>query len=221
MRRSGLFITFEGPDGSGKTAQLKPLIRELKAVNLPIISTREPGGTSIGNQIRATLLDLENTAMIDRTEALLYQAARAQLVEEVIKPHLEQGGIVLSDRYADSTLAYQGFGHQNPLDSLEKIIAYATGGLIPDCTVLLDIDPAVGLQRRVEGGDFNRLDAYDLAFHQRVREGYLTLAERDPNRWVVVDAGQTFDEVQQELRAFLFPRLQQAGFPIGDGTTKR
>lgn len=220
MRRSGLFITFEGPDGSGKTAQLKPLIRDLKAVNLPIISTREPGGTSIGNQIRATLLDLENTAMIDRTEALLYQAARAQLVEEVIKPHLEQGGIVLSDRYTDSTLAYQGFGHQNPLDSLENIIAYATSGLTPDCTVLLDIDPAVGLQRRVEDGDFNRLDAYDLSFHQRVREGYLTLAERDPNRWVVVDAGQTFDEVQKELRGFLFPRLQQAGFPIGDGITK-
>lgn len=207
-----MFITFEGPDGSGKTAQLKPLIADLKSLDLPILATREPGGTSIGDQIRATLLDLENTAMVDRTEALLYQAARAQLVDEVIKPHLSRGGIVISDRYADSTLAYQGYGHQNSLSALKEIIDYATGGLTPDCTVLLDLDPEVGLERRIHGGNFNRLDAYDLDFHRRVRAGYLALVEKNPRRWEVVDAQQTFEEVQEEIRRIIFLQLESAGF---------
>ena len=161
--RQGKFVTFEGPDGSGKTAQLDILADEFIQAGYPILRTREPGGTFIGDQIRATLLDLKNTAMIDRTEALLYQAARAQLVDEVIKPQLASGGIVLSDRYADSTLAYQGYGHQNTVASLEGIINYATGGLVPDLTLLLDLAPEVGLQRRVDAGGVNRLDAYDIA----------------------------------------------------------
>jgi dTMP kinase len=119
--KQGKFITFEGPDGSGKTAQLDILAEELIQDGYPILKTREPGGTTIGDQIRATLLDLKNTAMVDRTEALLYQAARAQLVEEIIRPHLTKGGIVLCDRYADSTLAYQGYGHQNTMELIDWI----------------------------------------------------------------------------------------------------
>lgn len=210
--RQGRFITFEGPDGSGKTAQLDILADEFIQAGYPILRTREPGGTPISDQIRATLLDLKNTAMIDRTEALLYQAARAQLVEEVIKPQLASGGIVLSDRYADSTLAYQGFGHQNTVASLEGIIHYATGGLVPDLTILLDLAPEVGLQRRLDAGGLNRLDAYDINFHHRVRNGYLSLAKGDPGRWIVVDADRAFDEVQKDLRAILLENLDRWGY---------
>lgn len=211
-QRPGRFITFEGPDGSGKTAQLDLLAEELLQAGYPILRTREPGGTPIGDQIRATLLDLKNTAMVDRTEALLYQAARAQLVDEVINPHLKKGGIVLSDRYADSTLAYQGYGHQNTVASLEGIIRYATGGLIPDLTILMDLAPEVGLRRREDAGGVNRLDAYDLDFHYRVREGYLEMAGSEPDRWVVVDADRPFAVVQAETRKILLDYLQRWGF---------
>lgn len=210
--RQGKFITFEGPDGSGKTAQLDILADEFINAGYPIVRTREPGGTPISDQIRATLLDLKNTAMIDRTEALLYQAARAQLVAEIIKPQLASGGIVLSDRYADSTLAYQGYGHQNTVASLEGIIHYATGGLIPDLTLLLDLAPEVGLQRRLDAGGLNRLDAYDIDFHHRVRDGYLKLAQEEPERWVVVDADRTFDEVLNDLRRIIQENLDNWGF---------
>ena len=211
-RDGGRFITFEGPDGSGKTAQLDLLAEELIQAGYPILTTREPGGTPIGDQIRATLLDLKNTAMVDRTEALLYQAARAQLVDEVIKPHLASGGVVLCDRYADSTLAYQGYGHQNTLDSLRGIITYATGGLEPDLTILMDLAPEVGLQRRVDAGGVNRLDAYDIDFHHRVREGYLEMARKQPERWVIIDADRPFKEVQTEIRSILLDRLGSWGF---------
>ena len=210
--RQGRFITFEGPDGSGKTAQLDILAEELSQAGYPILRTREPGGTPISDQIRATLLDLKNTAMIDRTEALLYQAARAQLVEEVIKPQLASGCVVLSDRYADSTLAYQGYGHQNTVASLEGIIHYATGGLVPDLTILLDLAPEVGLQRRLDAGGLNRLDAYDINFHHRVRNGYHKLTQAAPARWVVVDADRTFEEVQEDLRAILRGNLDKWGY---------
>jgi dTMP kinase len=212
VNKPGKFITFEGPDGSGKTAQLNRLVDEFIQAGYPILRTREPGGTPIGDQIRETLLDLKNTAMIDRAEALLYQAARAQLVDEIIKPHLAQGGIVISDRYADSTLAYQGYGHKNTVGSLEGIIKYATGGLVPDLTILLDLAPEVGLQRRMDAGGFNRLDSYDIDFHHRVRTGYLTLVEADPARWVVVDADRPFEVVQADLRSILQSHLNDWGF---------
>ena len=208
----GIFITFEGPDGSGKTAQLDILAEEFTNQGFPILRTREPGGTSIGDQIRATLLDLKNTSMVDRTEALLYQAARAQLVDEKIKPHLADGGVVLCDRYADSTLAYQGFGHQNTVESLRGIIHYATGGLIPDLTILLDLAPEVGLERRLADGGLNRLDAYDIEFHHRVRAGYLELMKKNPERWVIVDADQKFDQVQSEIREVLRKSLSDWGY---------
>ncbi len=209
---TGKFITFEGPDGSGKTGQMDILAKELIQEGYPILTTREPGGTFIGDQVRVTLLDLKNTSMVDRTEALLYQAARAQLVDEIIKPHLKEGGIVLCDRYADSTLAYQGYGHQNTVESLREIIHYATGGLTPDLTILLDLEPEVGLQRRLDAGGLNRLDAYDINFHYRVRAGYLELMKADPDRWVIVDADQPFEDVQAELREILRQRLKAFGY---------
>ncbi|MGB2957094.1 MAG: dTMP kinase [Anaerolineales bacterium] len=210
--KTGKFITFEGPDGSGKTAQMDIMAELLIQDGYPILTTREPGGTLIGDQIRETLLDLKNTAMVDRTEALLYQAARAQLVDEIIKPHLASGGIVLCDRYADSTLAYQGYGHRNTVESLQGIIYYATGGLTPDLTLLLDLEPEVGLQRRLDAGGLNRLDAYDINFHHRVRAGYLELVKADPDRWIIVDADRSFDEVQAELWKILLQWLKASGY---------
>ncbi len=202
-----MFITLEGPEGSGKTSQMPLLAEYLRQQGFLVLTTREPGGTPIGEQVRAILHKLENNAMEKRTEILLFQASRAQLVAQVIRPHLELGGVVLCDRYADSTLAYQGFGQQADLDQLRALIQFATGGLKPDLTLLLDLDVEVGLQRRAKGGEWNRLDAMEVAFHRRVRQGYLSLAAAEPQRWVKLDAGQTQEIVQQELRRVVLSRL--------------
>ena len=204
-----MFITFEGPDGCGKSSQVPLLAEFLRQRGYDVLTTREPGGTAIGDQIRAILADMDNTAMRPRTEMLLFQASRAQHVEEVIVPALEQGRVVLCDRFADSTLAYQGYGHQKDLGVIREIIDYATGGLTPDLTFLLDLsDVRIGLQRRaVGGGEWNRLDAMQVAFHQRVREGYYRLVEEQPERWEVIDAEQTFESVQADLRRLTLKRL--------------
>ncbi len=204
-----MFITLEGPEGSGKTSQLPMLADYLREQGYDVLTTREPGGTIIGDQVRAVLTRLDNTAMQPRTEILLFLAARAQLVEEVIRPALAQGKIILSDRYADSTLAYQGYGHGVDLALLRLLLDFATGGLRPDLTLLLDVDPAVGLsRRRSSGGEWNRLDAYALEFHQRVRQGYLTMAQQEPTRWRVVDASQPPDVVQSALSQLVLNRLR-------------
>ncbi len=206
-----MFITLEGPEGSGKTSQLPPLVEFLRGKGYTVFPTREPGGTSIGEQIRTVLHSLKNAEMNPRTETLLYQAARAQFVEQVVRPRLAAGEIVLSDRYADSTIAYQGYGHQQDLEQVRALVKYATGGLVPDLTLLLDVDVEIGLergaQRRARGGEWNRLDAYQLEFHQRVRAGYLAMVKQEPERWVVVDAGKKWDEVQSQLRTNILKRL--------------
>ncbi len=202
-----MFITFEGAEGSGKTTQIIELAQFLEENGYPIYVTREPGGTPIGDQIRATLLAMKNTEMHPRTEALLLQASRAQLVEEVVAPRLEKGEIILCDRYYDSTLAYQGYGHRNDLEDLHKIIHYATGGLKPDLTLFLDLDIEEGLSRRNKAGNINRLDALELDFYRRVREGYQQLVKAEPERWVVVDAGRSFEDIQQELREIVLGKL--------------
>jgi dTMP kinase len=205
-----MFITLEGPDGSGKTKQMQPLAKLLKEKGYTVFTAREPGGTSIGDQVRAVLMNLENTSMHPRTETLLFCAARAQLVEEIIRPHLELGEVVLLDRYADSTMAYQGYGHQNDLILIRNLLDFATGGLKPDLTLLLDVDPKVGLRRRVVGGDeWNRLDAYQLQYHQRVRQGYLQMAAIEPARWRVIDASQPPDMVQLILQDILLLYLSK------------
>lgn len=196
-----MFITLEGPEGSGKTSHLKPLAEYLSAQGAQVFTTREPGGTSIGEQVRHVIHDLENTEMHPRTEALLYQAARAQLVAQVLRPRLQAGQIVLCDRYYDSTLAYQGYGHQViPLEELRGVIRFATGGLTPDLTILLDLDVELGLRRKGKQEEWNRLDAFSVEFHQRVRAGYHELVRQEPARWVVLDASRPWEEVQSELR---------------------
>lgn len=203
-----MFITFEGPDGSGKTLQMQPTVDFISTLGYSVFPAREPGGTSIGDQVREILMKMENTSMRPRTETLLFCAARAQLVDEVIKPHLEQGDVVLLDRYADSTLAYQGYGHQRDINLISKVLEFATGGLWPDLTFLFDIDPETGLQRRqTGGGEWNRLDAYQLDYHRRVRKGYLRMAKNNPKRWKILDACQEPDmvqsDIQQELLSFI------------------
>jgi dTMP kinase len=191
-----MFITFEGSEGSGKTSQISRLACALQGIGSPVLCTREPGGTLIGEQIRTVLHKLENTEMKPRTEILLFQASRAQLVEQVIRPALQRGEVVISDRYADSTLAYQGYGYQVvELELLRSIIHFATGGLEPDLTLLLDVNVEEGLKRRSQGGEWNRLDAYSLAFYQRVQAGYYEMVKAEPQRWVIIDANQSPDLV--------------------------
>jgi len=203
-----MFITIEGPDGSGKSMQIPPLAEYLRKQGYEVLTTREPGGTSIGDQIRQVIMKLGNTSMDPRTEILLFCAARAQIVSEVLLPNLERGVIVISDRYADSTLAYQGYGHGLDLDVLRQILKFATRDLRPDLTLLLDIDAEEGLRRRQNsGGEWNRLDAYNLAFHQRVHAGYHELVRLEPERWVVVDGKQPPDNVQIELQKIVLQRI--------------
>ena len=206
-----MFITLEGPEGSGKSSQLPALADFLRSRGYTVLTTREPGGTPIGDQVRQVLTRMENQGMSPRSETLLFCAARAQLVDQVIRPALARGEVVISDRYADSTLAYQGYGHGNDLAVLRQLLHFATGGLWPDLTLLLDVDSAAGLERRrSSGGEWNRLDDYALSFHQRVRQGYLDLARSQPERWVVVDAAQPMDAVQQALRQVILRRLEPA-----------
>jgi dTMP kinase len=202
-----MFITLEGPEGSGKTSQMAPLADFMRQQGQGVLVTREPGGTPISDQIRAIIMKMDNTAMHPRTEILLFLAARAQLVAQVIRPALEAGKVVICDRYADSTLAYQGYGHGNDLDLLRRLLGFATGGLQPDLTLLLDVDVEDGIRRKQSGGsEWNRMDAYTLAFHQRVRQGYLELAHAEPARWVIVDASQPPATVQAVLRQALAAR---------------
>jgi dTMP kinase len=202
-----MFITFEGPEGSGKTSHIPYLVEYFRERGHVIFPTREPGGTSIGEQIREVLHNLKNTEMHPRTETLLYQAARAQFVEQVIRPRLTLGEIVLSDRYYDSTVAYQGYGHQQNLEQVRALIQYATGGLTPDLTILLDVDVEIGLKRKQKADEWNRLDAYTVDFHCRVRAGYLEMVKQEPARWRVVDASRDWKSVQEELRRVIASQL--------------
>jgi dTMP kinase len=205
---SGFFITLEGPDGCGKSTQIAPLADYLRSKGRVVFTTREPGGTAISDQVRQILMAMKNTSMHPRTEILLFLSARAQLVEEVIRPRLAAGEIVISDRYADSTLAYQGYGHGYDRELLRRLLEFATGGLQPDLTLLLDINAEEGLQRRqTGGGEWNRLDAYQLEFHRRVQAGYHELAAQEPARWVTLDAAQTPEMVQLALRRAVDARL--------------
>jgi dTMP kinase len=202
-----MFITLEGSEGSGKTSLIGPLASLLQREGWQVIITREPGGTSIGDQIRSILGSLANTAMGPRTEALLFLAARAQLIDEVVLPHLNKGGIVISDRYADSTLAYQGYGRGLDLVQLQTLLDFATNKRKPDLTLFLDVDVEVGLQRRASGGEWNRLDACDLEFYQRVRHGYYELMKKEPQRWVLIDASRSITEIKEAAYQLVLDRL--------------
>jgi dTMP kinase len=203
-----MFITFEGPEGSGKSSQLPALADFLETLGYQVVRTREPGGTKIGDQIREVLVRMENAELHPRTEILLFLAARAQLVEELIIPSLEEGKVVLCDRYGDSTLAYQGYGHGLDMDRLRSMLQFATAGLKPDLTILLDVDVLTGLKRKKAKDEWNRLDAFELSFHERVRNGYHELAAEEPERWRIVDASESAECVQSEIRKLVLQTLE-------------
>jgi dTMP kinase len=206
-----LFVTFEGPEGSGKSTQIRRLAAALEEQGLAVVMTREPGGTVIGNAVRAVVLNPAHTEMSLRAETLLFNAARAQIVDEVIRPALAAGKIVLCDRYADSTLAYQGYGHGQDLESLRRLGDYATTGLTPQLTIYLDIDVREGLGRKRAGAaeEWNRMEEKTLAYHQAVRRGYLELAAASPERWLVIDAHQSIDAIYQAIRARVWALVQR------------
>jgi dTMP kinase len=207
----GRFITLEGPEGGGKTVIARRLVEELTRRGHVVRSTREPGGTRLGERVRGIVLEQsadDQAAAIDpRADALLFNAARAQLVAEVIRPALDRGEVVLCARYADSTLAYQGYGAGLPLDELRALGAVATGGLDPDLTILLDVPPEIGIGRKT-GASRNRFESsFDLAFHERVRAGFLALAGQEPDRFRVIDSSRRIDAVIPEVIAAVLAAL--------------
>lgn len=203
------FITLEGPEGGGKTTHARLLAEALGDQGYDVLLTREPGGSIIGDQIRDVLMSLENTSMHPSTEFLLFSASRAQHVREVIKPHLEKGGVVVCDRYFHSSLAYQGYGHRLDLVALKQITQFATADLKPDLILLLDLPVQEGLVRRREEGVWNRMDDYEVEFHKRVRDGYHAMAAEDPTRWRFVDASPTLEAIQGEIQRLVFEHLSQ------------
>jgi dTMP kinase len=193
-----MFITFEGSDGSGKSTQIHLLEDYLRKNGQDVQLTREPGGTDIGEGIRQVLLDMAHEKMHARTETLLFNAARAQLIEQEIRPALSGGKVVLCDRFADSTVAYQGYGREQNIEELKRLISFATGGLSPDLTLYLDLPPEEGIRRKL--ADYqNRLDVQGLSFYRRVEAGYRELIAQEPQRWVVINAGRSLEEVHQEV----------------------
>lgn len=196
---SGLFITFEGVEGCGKSTQLQQLQAHLEEAGYTVVATREPGGTPIAEAIREILLDPANTAMGSTAELLLYEAARAQHVHEKIAPALEAGHIVLCDRFADSTTAYQGAGRGIAPEVLHALHTTATEGLWPDLTLLLDLDVNIGLERARHRGRKDRLEREAVAFHQRVRDGFLALAAAEPERIAIIDGNAPVEEVHAAI----------------------
>lgn len=212
----GFFVSFEGPEGSGKTTQIARLSAALEAAGLRCVSTREPGGTAVGERIRGLLLDLDGGPLQPETELFLFCAARRELLAGVIRPALEAGRVVLCDRYADATRAYQGQGRGLDPNRIEAVNRLATEGLEPNLTLLLDLPVARGLARRKQGGEsWNRFDAASLAFHERVRGGYLSLAEAWPERIRVIDADRDAEQVFAEAWLVLAEALDRAGLSTG------
>ena len=205
----GRFITFEGVEGSGKSTQLAALGRALVERGLSVVTTREPGGTTLGEAVRQLVLDPRFTGMSARAELLLYGASRAEHVERVILPALESGAIVLCDRFSEATLAYQAYGRGLPVDEIEAVVALATGGLCADLVLLLDLPVEEGLRRVGRRALTNRLDLEPAVFHQRVRDGYLALAARDPSRIRLLDAGRSVEEVQRAILDAVQPLVQR------------
>ncbi len=198
---SKLFFTFEGPEGAGKTTILKMVVSKLQEEGKKVVATREPGGSIIAEKIRQVILDPSHLEMDPKTEALLYAAARSQHFVEKIKPSLDEGSIVLCDRFLDSSLAYQGIGRGLGIDAVKSINEFAIGNRLPDATILFDIDPQVGLDRIAAHSEreVNRLDAESLAFHQKVHQAYLQLADKYPTRIYKIDANKSQEEVFQSV----------------------
>ena len=208
---AGILITMEGPDGSGKTTQISLLAKVLTSEGREVVQTREPGGTPLADRIRALVLDPAHDKMTARAEALLYMAARTQHTAELIRPAMERGAVVISDRYADSTLVYQGVARGLPMDSLIWLNRFATEELTPDLTLLLDGDTDCLAQRVTSRGNKDRLDNEDAEFHRKVREGFLLLAAQNPERFRVIDADRTVESIQLDIQRCVQEFLQKRG----------
>jgi dTMP kinase len=206
----GLFITFEGTDGAGKTTQIQRLAADLRKTGYDVCLTREPGGTPISEQIRDMLLNPDHSEMTATTELLLYAASRAQHVSEVIKPALEAGKVVISSRFADAMVVYQGYGRGLDLERINHLNRIATDGVTPDATFVLDLPVEVGL-RRVQNsrGGLDRLEREKIEFHRRLREGYQTLAKQEPQRIKIIDAQVNPEQVYAQIQAAIQPLLQK------------
>ena len=198
----GLFVTFEGVDGCGKSTQIKLLKEHLEKQGKKVILIREPGGTKISESIREIILSVENSEMVDNCEMLLYAAARAQLVEQVIKPNLEQGAIVLCDRFVDSSYVYQGFARGLGLEKVETINKIAMNNIEPDITLFFDIEPKVSLQRRMKVSSADRIEKEKLDFHKKVYQGYKYLAQKYPERIKTIDANCEIEDVKKQIVSF-------------------
>lgn len=213
--RKGFFITLEGPEGCGKTTQALSLGARLSERGLNVITVREPGGSPIGEKIRNLLLSAVEGAIDPIAEVMLFEASRAQLVSTVIRPHLQSGGVVICDRYFDSTLAYQGYGRRAlELGDITRANRIATGALYPDLTFLLDIDVEIGLSRKNKSGEWNHMDGESIGFHQRVRQGFVEIAEDDEvhfkaGRWVKIDAALPIDAIKHVIDAIAYGRIAQ------------
>ncbi|MBN6889770.1 dTMP kinase [Cytobacillus horneckiae] len=206
----GIFITAEGPDGAGKTTIIQMLAERLIAEGYEVMQTREPGGIEIAEQIRAVILDQSNTTMDARTEALLYAAARRQHLVEKVLPALEMGKIVLCDRFVDSSIAYQGYAREIGVDEVWSINQFAIENTMPAVTLYFDIEPEKGLERinLNKGREVNRLDLEDLAFHKKVREGYMLLKERNPDRIKDIDASKSIEEVYSQAENLILQAIK-------------
>ncbi|WP_100332715.1 dTMP kinase [Bacillus xiapuensis] len=209
----GIFITIEGPEGAGKTSVIPLLARRLEAEGYQVIVTREPGGISISEQIREVILDKKNSEMDGRTEALLYAAARRQHLVEKVQPALQEGKVVLCDRFIDSSLAYQGYARKLGVEAVYEINQFAIGDRMPDVTLLFDVRPEVGLQRIQSGNEreINRLDLESLSFHEEVRCGYLSLAKRFPQRIVTINAEAPMEQVADDSFAVIQEKMKEYG----------
>ena len=224
-KKPGFFITFEGGEGCGKSTQVKRLIRWLKEKQVPYLFTLEPGGTQIGEEIRHLLLDPSNKHLSDRAELLLYEADRAQHVEELVQPALNEGKVVVCDRFFDSSTVYQGICRKLGESWVSQVNRFATGGLSPDLTFLLDLPVSVGRERvkkRIQDDvgltgvgrrvKLDRIEREDASFHRAVRNGFLKLAKKSPSRFKVINAAADIDAIEAEIQKILKPRLQRRNF---------
>jgi dTMP kinase len=213
-----LFITFEGVEGSGKTTQIQRLKKYLTQKGIPCKVTREPGGSSIGEKIRKILLNPNHREMVPTSELLLYEAARAQHVKEVIEPFLKKGGIVLCDRFSDATVAYQGYGRSIDLKWIERLNLFSSQGIRPDVTFLLDCPSDIGLKRALQRNRMlkqekeERFEKEEIQFHRRVREGYLAIATKDPHRVKVIDTREREDRVFDKIREIVDNLMRKRSF---------
>lgn len=204
---SGVFVAFEGGEGGGKSTQANLLGAHLSQIGVPVLITREPGGTALGQQIRSLVLSPDSPLTSDRAEMLLYAADKAEHVDTVLVPALDRGQVVITDRYVDSTLAYQGAGRDLPLSELEPVARWATRDLRPHVTFVLDVDPTIGLAR---AGDPDRIEREPAEFHRRVRQYFRVLAAADPDHYVIIDATATIDDIHAQVVGALQPWLSQA-----------